>query len=337
MAKAAYWRAEKGGSIVCELCPHRCRIMEGRSGLCKARRNSGGIMCLPYYGLVSALALDPIEKKPLHHFLPGSAVFSAGFYGCNMRCPFCQNWQISQEGPESPSSSVSPDRFTPEGLIAAALRSGSPSIAYTYSEPSLHFEFVLASMEAARTAGLKNVLVTNGCLEGEPARELLGRCDAVNVDLKTWSAEGYEKRLGGNKEAVLEFIRIASSLCHIEATTLVVPGLSDSAEGIGAITGFLAGLSNEIPLHLSAYHPDWKEDRPPPPVSLLDELARVARKQLRFVYVGNVPGKGADTVCAECGATVIARRGYRVDARGLAISGARGSCAACGSPIHIIV
>jgi pyruvate formate lyase activating enzyme len=332
MPKAAYWRSENtGGALHCELCPHGCRIAEGHFGLCKVRRNEGGTLVLPYYGLVSSLAVDPIEKKPLHHFLPGSRVFSIGFVGCNMRCPFCQNWQISQEIPASLES------HSPESLIAAALRSGAPSIAYTYSEPAVHFEFVLAAMAAARRAGLKNVLVTNGCIESGPARDLLCLTDAVNVDFKTWSSEAYDKILGGRKDTVLDFIRIAFSLCHIEATTLVVPGMSSSMEGITSISEFLAGLSRDIPLHLSAYHPAWKLGAPSTSQDLLDELALAARKKLRFVYVGNVQGEGADTVCPHCGSTVIARRGYRVEITALAISGSSCSCGVCGSALPIVV
>jgi pyruvate formate lyase activating enzyme len=331
MTKAAYWRPDASGSIRCELCPHGCRIAEGRTGLCKARSNKGGSMSLPYYGLVSSLGVDPIEKKPLFHFLPGSAVFSVGFVGCNMRCPFCQNWQISQEIPEPL------ERFSPETLVKAALRSGTPSIAYTYSEPTVHFEFVLASMAAARQAGLRNVLVTNGCLESGPARELLQLTDAVNVDLKTWSEEGYERVLGGRRDTVLEFIRIAASLSHVEATTLVVPGLSDSIEGMRGISGFLAGLSKDIALHLSAYHPDWKYDAPSTRHGVLDELAACARGQLHYVYLGNIQGEASDTLCPGCGATVISRRGYRVESKALAASGSVGRCSACGIDLHIIV
>jgi pyruvate formate lyase activating enzyme len=332
MPKAAYWRVDSAtGTIRCELCPHGCRISEGRSGLCKVRRNEGGALVLPFYGLLSSLAVDPIEKKPLYHFLPGSRVFSAGFVGCNMRCPFCQNWQISQEIP------ASLERHSVETLVAAALQSGAPSIAYTYSEPTVHFEFVLAAMAAAKTAGLKNVLVTNGYIESGPARELLGLTDAVNVDLKTWSSEAYEKTLGGRKDTVLEFIRIAFSLCHIEATTLVIPGISDSLEGITSISGFLAGLSRDIPLHLSAYHPAWKHNAPPTSLGLLNELAPAARENLRFVYLGNVQGEGADTVCPHCGSTLIARIGYRVRLSGMAISGSSGNCGACGAALPIIM
>jgi pyruvate formate lyase activating enzyme len=333
---AAYWRPEaagarQGAAIRCELCPHACLIAEGRSGICKVRRNEGGSMALPYFGFISSLAMDPIEKKPLYHFLPGSSVFSAGFVGCNMRCPFCQNWRISQEIP------VEVERLGPGELAEAARRSGAPSIAYTYSEPTVHFEFVLAAMSAARKLGLKNVLVTNGCLEPGPARELLELTDAANVDLKTWSDEGYRKTLGGEKESVLEFIRIAASLCHVEATTLVVPGLSDSVEGMRSIAGFLAELSEDIPLHLSAYHPDWKHDAPPTSLKSLALLEEAALSRLRFVYIGNVHGGSSDTVCPACGATAVARRGYMVDAGALAVAGSAVSCAACGKPLPIIV
>jgi pyruvate formate lyase activating enzyme len=332
MAKAAYWHAEEGrDDISCELCPHHCRIAEGRSGLCKVRRNEGGSMVLPFFGLLSSLAVDPIEKKPLHHFLPGTSVFSVGFVGCNMRCPFCQNWQISQEIP------TTSEEWSPEALVAAALRSGSPSIAYTYSEPTMHFEFVLASMKKARAAGLKNVLVTNGCIESGPARELLELTDAANVDLKTWSSETYERTLGGSKETVLDFIRLAYACCHIEATTLVVPGLSDSPEGMTAIADVLAGLSRDIPLHLSAYHPSWKHNAPPTSTAILESLARIARAVLRYVYIGNVATRGADTICPSCGSIAITRKGYRIEASGMAISGHAGRCASCGSDLYIIV
>lgn len=334
MPSAAYWHTEADGSVLCDLCPHRCRIGEGHSGICRVRRREGGALSLPYFGLLSALALDPIEKKPLHHFLPGSDVISAGFVGCNMRCPFCQNWQISQE---LPSQSTSAGRYSPESLVAAALESGAPSIAYTYSEPTMHFEFVLASMKTARAAGLKNVLVTNGCLNPEPARELLALTDAANVDLKAWSDTSYSKTLGGDKACVLDFIRIASSLCHVEITTLVVPGMSDALDDMKAISSFIAGLSPDIPLHLSAYHPAWKHQAPPTSATALSDLVRVARVQLKYVYIGNLAASEADTICPSCGAVAISRRGYRIDLRGLAISGHTATCANCGSMLPIIV
>jgi pyruvate formate lyase activating enzyme len=288
-------------------------------------------MTLPRFGLVSSLAIDPIEKKPLHHFMPGSSVFSAGFVGCNMRCPFCQNWRISQELP------TELEAYTPDALVGAAMRSASPSIAYTYSEPCIHFEFVIAAMSAARKVGLKNVLVTNGCLKPEPARELLGLTDAVNVDLKTWAPDSYSSILGGDRDAVLEFIRMASSLCALEVTTLVVPALSDSREGIAAIAAFLASLSPDIPLHLSAYRPAWRHAAPPSPPELLSEFAGVARTALRFVYIGNLAGINSDTICPSCGATVVSRVGYRVGLAGMRKSGSSAACASCGSTLPIVV
>ena len=178
-------------------------------------------------------------------------------------------------------------------------------------------------MAKARAAGLKNVLVTNGCLNPDPARELLALTDAANVDLKAWSADAYSKTLGGNKESVLEFIRIASSLCHIEITTLVVPGMSDALEDIEAIASFISALSPDIPLHLSAYHPAWKHTAPPTSATSISGLASAARVKLRYVYVGNLSGGQADTRCSACGSVAISRKGYRIDASGLKISGER--------------
>ena len=328
---AEVWRAEGDGSAACELCPHRCRIRPGTSGLCKVRRNEGGKLRLPYYGLISSLAIDPIEKKPLHHFLPGSTVFSAGFAGCNMRCPFCQNWRISQELPDEF------EVFSPQSLVKAALNSGAPSIAYTYSEPTIHFEFVRDTMKEARRSGIKNVLITNGCLNPGPAGELLELADAANVDLKTWSPEAYSGILGGNRDAVLEFIRIAAPLCRLEVTTLVVPGISDLREGMASIAAFLASLSPDIPLHLSAYHPAWKYSAESTSASLLTELAAVARASLRYVYIGNLAGTGSDTYCPSCGSKVVARRGYQVDTAGMRKAGGLGCCASCGERLPISV
>jgi pyruvate formate lyase activating enzyme len=330
-AKAEFWHTEKGGFVVCDLCPHACRLAEGRSGLCKVRRNEEGKLRLPYYGLLSALALDPIEKKPLHHFMPGSSVFSAGFVGCNLRCPFCQNWHISQEVPPEFEA------MTPEGLASAALSSGAPSIAYTYSEPCVHFEYVRDSMHASRSLGLKNVLITNGCLDPEPARELLGLTDAVNIDLKTWSASVYAKELGGNKDAVLEFIRLAAGLCLVEVTTLVVPGLSDDADGMASIAEFLASISPDIPLHLSAYHPAWKYEEPSTNNEALLELSRICQKRLDYVYIGNVLGQGSDTICPNCKTKLIARQGYQTKILAIEKKDSRAFCSYCGSALHIIV
>ncbi len=330
---AEYWEPDSNGAVRCSLCPHRCTIRSGASGICRVRRNAAGKMKLPFYGLLSATALDPIEKKPLHHFLPGSGVFSAGFVGCNMRCPFCQNWTISQ------STETATERISPQALVDAAISSGAPSIAYTYSEPSIHIEYLLDTMRLARKGGLYNVLVTNGCLLEGPARELLSLVDAANVDLKCWSAEAYRSRLGGDLESVLAFIRIAAGLCHLEVTTLVVPGLSDRDEDIDGISRFISSLSSDIPLHLSAYHPAWREDSAPTGSRDIERLAARASLSLRYVYIGNILGSRADTVCPFCSAIVVRRRGYSTDATGL-IAGHEphaSACAACGRSLPILL
>jgi len=320
--EASFWEAADGGSVRCGLCHHRCTIRPGRYGACRVRRNDGGRLVLPFHGAISGVAVDPIEKKPLYHFMPGTEVFSVGYVGCNLRCPFCQNYHISQ------SSDAVTERTTPAALVAAALRSGCPSIAHTYSEPVVHAEFVIAAMEEARKAGLSNVLVTNGCAEPAAARDLLDRCDAANVDLKAWDTAFYRDELGGDLDTVRAFIARAVSMgVHVEATTLVIPGKNDDDASMEGIAGFLAGLSPELPLHLSAYRPMYRYALPPTPPATLGRLAAVARRSLRHVYVGNVAGERNDTRCASCGAVLVARRGYAVDATGL-----RGSaCASCGA------
>ncbi|HET7839532.1 MAG TPA: AmmeMemoRadiSam system radical SAM enzyme [Rectinemataceae bacterium] len=318
---AEFWKPLAGGDISCLLCPHRCRIGPGKKGICRVRVNEGGRLVLPFYGAISGAGMDPVEKKPLYHFLPGTQVFSLGFVGCNLHCPFCQNWDISQS-----TESVA-KRMEAEDVIKAARRSGSPSIAYTYSEPSVHYEFVLDCMRLARESGIRNILVTNGCLQAGPAAELLAMTDAANVDLKCWSAERYRKELGGDLDAVLGFIREASARCHLEVTTLVVPDLSDGSEDVAAIAAFLADLDPDIPLHLSAYHPAWRHRAPATDPDALLELALVARRFLRYVYVGNLSGIESDTRCAGCGALLVRRRGYAVSVPGLgpaAIEVARG-------------
>jgi pyruvate formate lyase activating enzyme len=236
---------------------------------------------LPFYGHVTALARDPIEKKPLYHWRPGSFILSAGFAGCNLRCPFCQNWHISQ-------STDTPGRIlTPEELTALAAEDGA--LAYTYSEPLVHAEFLLRCMEEARKAGIANVLVSNGCVNAEAASLLLPLTDAANIDLKCFSKKTYKEILGGDLDTVLGFIEKAVGLgVHIELTTLVVPGLNDSKEELDAAADYIAGLSPEIPWHLSAYHPDWQWDAPPTDPRQLIAAARNARRRLSNVHLGNV-------------------------------------------------
>ncbi|MDR2477695.1 MAG: AmmeMemoRadiSam system radical SAM enzyme [Treponema sp.] len=328
--------SEEGGLVRCGLCPRRCAIPSGDFGVCGVRGNKNGRGIIPFYGFTSALAVDPIEKKPLYHFRPGSAILSLGLAGCNLRCPFCQNWHISQ------NTGISGRRMRPGELVSAALRGNGASIAYTYSEPLVHAEYLLDCMALAHKHGVANVLVTNGCVNAEAAREILSLTDAANIDLKCFSPETYAETLGGDLRTVLDFIRLALEQgVHVELTTLVVPGLNDSAGELARAADFIAGLSGapEVPWHLSAYHPDYRWNAPPTDPAFLLRAAELARGKLRYVYTGNIAGGKNDTLCPHCGAVLVRRRDYRVDARGLAPSAAGERacrCAACGGKTPLV-
>ena len=333
-------------NILCSLCPNNCSIQNGKFGICGIRGNKGGKALIPYYGHITALALDPIEKKPLYHFMPASSILSLGFSGCNLHCPFCQNWHISRN-PDAEGKFISP-----EDVISLVLREKSdapPSIAYTYSEPLVHAEYLLDCMSMSHKHGIANVLVTNGCINADAASEILSLTDAANIDLKSFSAETYSKILGGNLDAVIRFIKLAHAKnVHIELTTLVVPELNDSQEELDSIAQFIAGLSSEtdpvahnsvIPWHLSAYHPAYNWNTPPTDTNLLLRTAERARKILPYVYAGNIPAEENDTHCLSCGAVLVHRRGYKVDTSGLlppAGTEKYYKCRGCGEAVPII-
>lgn len=272
-------------SVTCPLCFHHCRLEEGRTGLCRARTNRGGQIVPLNYGRLTALALDPIEKKPLRRFHPGSRILSVGSFGCNLRCPFCQNAGIAAAGAE-----IRTRDCTPEELVQLALRlreQGNIGVAYTYNEPLVGYEYVRDCAALVHRAGMVNVLVTNGTLEEAPWRALLPLLDGVNIDLKGFTEDWY-RRLGGDLETVKGSIALAAPLCHVEVTTLVVPGENDSEEEMRALSGWLASVSPEIPLHVSRFFPRHQmQDRPPTPVDTVYRLAEVARERLRYVYTGN--------------------------------------------------
>jgi pyruvate formate lyase activating enzyme len=275
------------------------------------------------YALITALAVDPVEKKPLYHWRPGSQVLSAGFAGCNLCCPFCQNWRISQ--------TLNPPgrRLEPEALAAEAVSWGQ--IAYTYSEPLVHFEYLLACMKAARESGTANILVSNGCCNEVQGAEVLALTDAANIDLKCFSDKAYAEILGGSLAAVKAFITLAVSLgVHVELTTLVVPGLNDGEDELDAAAAFIAGLGEDIPWHLSAYHPDWNWDAPPTDPRRLSAAVRRARNTLRHVYTGNVAGESGETPCLHCGAVLVRRSGYRIMTHGLREESGAYFCTVCG-------
>jgi len=323
---AAYWVPE-GDAVRCGLCPHRCRIAEGKAGICGVRENRGGMLVAATYGKVASVAVDPVEKKPLFHFHPGARILSIGSVGCNFRCEFCQNWQLVL-------GRAQVKRVRIEDLLRTTRRENSVGIAYTYNEPFIQFEFVLECAKAFRAAGMKNVLVTNGYVCPEPLAELLPFVDAMNIDLKSMDPAFYRRVCGGGRDPVLATIRTAAEATHVELTTLLYTGHNDADDQVRKVVDFIAETDREIPLHISRYFPIHRATAPPTPPDRLASAYGIARERLPYVYVGNMRLPGAeDTVCPACRAIVIRREGYRVDTRGL--SGDR--CAACAARMRFVV
>ena len=272
-------------SVECTLCFHRCILREGQTGLCRARANRDGSIVPLNYGKLTALALDPIEKKPLRRFHPGSLILSTGSFGCNLHYPFCQNAAIAAVG-----ANVHTQDCTPEQLVQEALRlqsEGNIGLAYTYNEPLVGYEYVRDCAGLAHRAGMLNVLVTNGTIGEAPWRALLPLIDAANIDLKGFT-ENWYRQLGGDLETVKRSILVAAEYCHVEITTLIVPGENDSEEEMRALSTWLASVNPEIPLHISRFFPRHRmQDRPPTPVPVVYHLAEIARERLRYVYTGN--------------------------------------------------
>ncbi len=270
----------------CSLCHHHCRLEEGRTGMCRVRTLKEGRNTCGNYGLLTSLAVDPIEKKPLNRFHPGSLILSVGSYGCNLRCSFCQNFSISQRD----LSSFNPECIPPERLARKALDLqdvGNIGIAFTYNEPLLSYEYIIDAGKMIHSVGMKNVVVTNGNFSVEVAKELAGIVDAYNIDLKCFSAESYRK-LGGDLETVKAFITEAVKTAHVELTTLIVPGFNDSKAEMEKLSTWIASLSPDIPLHVSKFFPHYNlVDRPETPTERVYALADVARRHLNHVYTGN--------------------------------------------------
>lgn len=273
-------------SQICNYCHHHCLLQEGKTGFCRVRTLQEGKNFCGNYGFITSLALDPVEKKPLNRFYPGTWILSMGSYGCNLRCPFCQNFSISQNGRDA----FPPAIATPEQLAAKAAELKSRNnigIAFTYNEPLLSWEFIRDTGRLVHENGQKNVVVTNGNFSVEIAENLAGIVDAYNIDLKGFTPEWYRK-LGGDLEMVKAFITEAVKNAHVELTALIVPGENDTPEEMEAIARWIASLSPDIPLHVSKFFPRWNMvDRNETPVGRVYRLAEVARKYLQFVYTGN--------------------------------------------------
>lgn len=296
------------GRIKCGVCPHGCELAEGMTGRCRARKNTGGRISPVGYGIVTSLALDPIEKKPLNRFYPGSRIVSVGSFGCNLNCPFCQNHGIAAVGLtdvlnmedaqivlEGRGEEAGLDNYlSPEELTRIAVKTkpqGNIGVAFTYNEPLIGYEYVLDTSMLLKEAGLKTVLVTNGCVNGEIADKILPYTDALNIDLKSFDPEVYRDTLGGDLEAVKSFIRKAAALCHVELTTLVVPGMNDSFDEMERISDWIASLpgGEEIPLHITRFFPRHRmTDRRPTDTGLVMKLTELAGERLKYVYPGNI-------------------------------------------------
>ncbi|MBD3348862.1 MAG: AmmeMemoRadiSam system radical SAM enzyme [Candidatus Eisenbacteria bacterium] len=321
MVEAKYWSPAEDERVTCELCPQRCVIPEGGHGICLGRVNRGGKLFAENFGECVSAAVDPIEKKPLYHVCPGHQVLSVACNGCNLRCDFCQNWTIAQT--EVATTSLPPDR-----LVEMARSRDSFGIAYTYTEPLVWFEYLLAAGAEAHRHGLKNILVTNGIINEAPMRELLPLVDAMNIDLKSMNADFYRKYCHvDGLEAVKRSIRLAAEDSFLEVTNLLIPGLNDSEDETKELVDFLAEIDPAIPLHFSRYFPTHKLAIEPTPVETLRRAKDIADERLRYVYMGNVGlAEDANTYCPEDGNLLIRRTGYSTEVVGVEA----GRCSGCG-------
>ncbi len=316
--EAKYYQSLDNSSIKCQLCPNLCKIKPGEKGRCNVRINVNGKLFSLNYGLTTSGSKDPIEKKPLYHFLPGSYAYSFGTIGCNLFCQFCQNWHISRAEPEDVYGL---QKLTPEQAIQEAVRSGCASVAYTYNEPFVWYEWVYDTAKLVKAKGLKNVLVTNGYIEEEPLNELLPFIDAANIDFKGDKEFYKELCKVSHQEAVLRTCKIMhEKKVHLELTTLLIPGKNDSDTQLQEIIKFVLNeLGPEVPLHFSRYFPNYKLTIQPTPVKTLLKAYDMAKKAgLSYVYLGNIrEDVGCDTHCKKCGELLVRRSGYYTSIVGL--------------------
>jgi len=313
MKEAMFYQKLNDTTVKCNLCSHRCRIVESKRGICGVRENRNGILYTLVYGKAVSRAIDPIEKKPLFHFLPGSSAYSVATVGCNFRCKNCQNWETSQS-PKLQGTIIGED-VSPEEILEAAKRMNCKSIAYTYTEPVIFMEYAYDTAKLAVKNGINNVFVTNGYITKEALKEIAPYLHAANIDLKSFSDEFYRKNCGARLEPVLETIKLHKKLgIWIEITTLIIPKLNDSEENLRKIAEFIKNVGNEIPWHISAFYPAYQLiDLPPTPIETLRKGREIGRKVgLKYVYLGNIAGEGENTYCFNCGKILIERYGHQV-------------------------
>jgi pyruvate formate lyase activating enzyme len=328
MREAMFWEKKEAPVVQCHLCFHRCTIQDGKRGICGVRENRDGTLYTLVYGKAVSKAIDPIEKKPLFHFMPGTNIFSVATIGCNFKCLHCQNYSISQVGS---TGDIFGEDLPPERIVLFGKQSQCDSIAYTYTEPTIFFEYALDTAKLANLEGMKNVFVTNGYITPEALRAIKPYLDGANIDLKSLSDDFYRKICGAKLQPVLDSIRLYRELgIWIEVTTLIIPTYNDSEEEIRGIARFILELGEDVPWHISQYYPTNKlDDQPRTPIETLLRARKIGLDMgLRYVYVGNVPsGEWESTYCYRCGALLIGRAGYAISE--YRVKGGR--CGNCGA------
>lgn len=330
MLEALYYKQQDKQEVECLLCPHRCKILPGKYGRCRTRLNRGGKLFTESYGILSAISSDPVEKKPLYHFKPGNHILSIGSFGCNMTCDFCQNCEITQIDQKIFSRHPSRD---PEDIVnKAILRPGNLGLAYTYNEPTVYFEYMIRCAAMIKEHNFSNVMVTNGYINPSPLGDLFPYMDAFNVDLKSFRNIFYKRRSGASLHPVLETIRtIAKMDSHLELTFLIIPEHNDNeVEWKGMINWISDHCGKGTILHVSRYYPYFKMNKPPTPLSTIEQFMNLARTQIDYVYPGNTPQLDNHTYCPSCGNLLIERFLYEATVKGI---GPTGDCSSCNYEI----
>ena len=331
MKEARFWKPE-GDRIRCQLCPHSCGIAPLRRGICGVRENRDGRLYSMNYGKVSSANVDPVEKKPLFHFHPGSEVFSIGSIGCTFRCSHCQNYNISMAS----LSEFGTRDMTPDEVCSIAMGNHCQGIAFTYNEPTIWHEFAYDTCKLAKEQGLYTVYVSNGYIQEAPLREISTYLDAMNIDIKGFTQEFYKGVCRAPLQPVLDATRLAHSLgIHIELTYLIIPGKNDSEKEIREFAAWCSDLDSRVPVHFSRFHPDYKmTDVPPTPISTMEMAKRIGEEEgLKFIYMGNVRiPHGEDTYCPNCGDLLVERDGFTV----ASMKARNGRCPRCGEDLHMV-
>ncbi len=328
MKEAQFYKKIDDNKVQCILCPHNCIITEGKTGICGIRKNINNRLIATSYGKASAVAIDPIEKKPLYHFYPSASALSFGTIGCNFKCPYCQNWHISQ------NTNHPTEYISPEEAVEIAVEKKINIISYTYSEPLIWYEWVYETSKLAAKKGIKNTLVTNGYINPEPLEKLVKYIDAANIDVKAFNQNFYTKLCKGKLEYVKKNVEYLYDKIHIELTMLIIPSWNDNPDEIEKFSQWVASLSKDIPVHFSRYFPQYNFDVPSTPIETLKKAYDIAKQYLNFVYIGNAYIEDTDnTYCPYCNNLLIKRAGFWVDIVGLD----KNICKKCKNKIAVVI